>query len=470
MTKRHYSALFVVAITAFGAWALVDGTMHVDARKIDWVALLAFAVVSGVAQRLPILLFRSSAISVAFAPTIATYVLYGIGASLWVNLVSAAVNSVTPRRKPIRKTLFNAAMLTICAYLAGSTYQLVGGEVPPGEVLPTVLAVAVSGLVYFVVNSTLTAAVISLTGDVGFVAVWRENYGWMFGNFIATAINGAAMALAYQALHLFGLATFLLPLVVAWYSFKLYVDKAREVRERDSEVEHLNAYLRDTVVRLERSNLSIIGALVGALEAKDKYTHGHSAATMLHAVELARRLNLNDEAVAQTQLAALFHDIGKIGVPESILRKPGPLDDNEWTEMKVHPDIGDQLLANVPSLDKVRPVVRAHHERYDGKGYPLGLKGDEIPMAAQVIGVADAFQAMTSTRSYRKAMSRSNAIAELERSKGTQFNPAVVDAFLAILHEEQTKKRAHVDHDDDHDHEHEHDHEPAVAYATVSVN
>ncbi len=212
--------------------------------------------------------------------------------------------------------------------------------------------------------------------------------------------------------------------------------KSKELRRRNDELETLNQTLETTNVRLEESHLSVIGALVGALEAKDKYTEGHSTATMFHAVALARRFGLPEGDIAAIQLAALFHDIGKIGIPEQILCKPGPLNEEEWREMQAHTVIGANLLAHVPTLERVRPIVQAHHERYDGRGYPGHLRGDDIPFSAQIITVADSFHAMTSDRSYRGAMTPAAALAELKRCAGTQFNPVIVDAFLELMQEE----------------------------------
>ncbi len=459
MRKDWVANGYIAAVVAAGVVAYLSATLDVGIAPIDPLMVLLLAVLAGVSQRLPVFLFRSSAISVAFASTIASYVLFGAGVGVWVNSAAALVNAFTPKRKPLRKVLFNTATLALSAYLAGITYQFVGGDVPPGDIVSTILAVAVSGFVYFVVNSSLTAGVIALTTEMTFAQVYMENYSWMVVNYLATAVNGAALALAYQALQLFGAFTFVMPLGVAWYSFKLYMLKSSEVRRRNDELSGLNAVLEHTTVRLEQAHMSIVGALVGALEAKDRYTEGHSAATMLHAVALAQKLNLSEEDTATVQLAALFHDIGKIGIPEQILRKAGPLDDHEWAEMKNHTRIGAALLEHVPSLERVRPIVLAHHERHDGTGYPLGLKGEQIPMAAQVIAVADSFHAMTSSRPYRRAMSRNEAIAELLRSSGSQFNPIVVEAFVEMLGEERSA-RAQAGHGHG---EHEHATQPIIA-------
>jgi HD-GYP domain-containing protein (c-di-GMP phosphodiesterase class II) len=191
--------------------------------------------------------------------------------------------------------------------------------------------------------------------------------------------------------------------------------------------------LKRTNDRLEESHLSVIGALIGALEAKENARAQQAAKTMTWAVAVAEGLGLSEDEVAAIKLGALFHDIGTIGVPESVLRKPGSLDEREWSEVRAHATIGANLLANVPMLERVRPIVLSHHERFDGTGYPNGLREDQIPLAAQIIAVADAFQAMTAPRPYRSAMSAKSAFAELRANAGTQFNPVVVEAFIAIV-------------------------------------
>jgi putative nucleotidyltransferase with HDIG domain len=223
---------------------------------------------------------------------------------------------------------------------------------------------------------------------------------------------------------------FVLPLGIAWYSFKLYTMKSTQLRERNRELVSMNESLQRTSERLEASHVSVIAALLGSLAAKDHTTQGHSAATMQHALSVAKSLGLGPDEIAAVNLGALFHDIGKIGIPEHILRKPSALTAEEWAEMKTHPVIGANLIGEVPNLEQIRPIVLAHHEHYDGSGYPNGLKADQIPLAAQIIAVADTYEAMTSTRPYRSALDHDEAVAELRRVAGTQLNPIVVEAFI----------------------------------------
>ncbi|MGH2379176.1 MAG: hypothetical protein ACRDGT_11960 [Candidatus Limnocylindria bacterium] len=244
------SNVLIAAVAIAGAAALVQASLRVSVYAFDLPVILLLAAAAGIAQRVPVFLFRSSAVSVAYAATIATFVLYGTGVALWVNLASAAVNAFTPARKPLRKILFNTGSLTVSAYLAGTAFELLGGHAASREPAGTVLAVAGSSLVYFAVNSTLTASIIALTSQTGALrnalAVWRENYSWMIANYVATAGAGAGLALAYEAISVVGIAVFILPVAAGWATFRAYVINSAGTRRRNEELERANERLRQT--------------------------------------------------------------------------------------------------------------------------------------------------------------------------------------------------------------------------------
>ena len=426
---------YVMAVALVGLACVAEAARSASFQSVDPLMFTILVLLAAVTQRMPVFLFRSSAISVSFAAVIASFVLYGTGVGVFVSLFQAGVNAFTPQRKPVVKAAFNAGSLATSAFVGGEVFALFAP--PRGDILATCLAVAAAALAYFLVNTSLTAGVIALSERQGFLSVWRANYAWMPVNFLATAAQGAALALASQALGVFGVLVFTLPLAVAWYSFRLYMSKSSEVRQRNAELQSVNEVLRRTNDRLEESHLSVIGALIGALEAKENSRATSAARTMTLAVAVGERLSCSEDEIAALKLGALFHDIGTIGVPETVLRKPGALDEREWQEVRAHSSIGANLLSNVPMLGRVRPIVLSHHERYDGTGYPQGLREDQIPLAAQIIAVADAFSAMTDGRPYRAAMSQADAVKELRANAGTQFNPVVVEAFIATLSHER---------------------------------
>lgn len=196
----------------------------------------------------------------------------------------------------------------------------------------------------------------------------------------------------------------------------------------------LGAFLENADL-YEEQRISFIGtirAMSGALDAKDRYTRGHSDRVAHLSAKIARHLGFSEEESERVRIAGIVHDVGKIGVPEGVLCKPGRLTDEEFDKIKLHPEIGHEILKGIPSLSDILPGVLHHHERYDGKGYPHGLAGDDIPLLARIIGVADTFDAMSSNRAYRSRMSRDVVLAEIAKCSGSQFDPRVAEAFLAL--------------------------------------
>jgi HD-GYP domain-containing protein (c-di-GMP phosphodiesterase class II) len=203
----------------------------------------------------------------------------------------------------------------------------------------------------------------------------------------------------------------------------------------------LTSIANETAIYLENSSLfsdargmmmGLMHALTSAVDAKDTYTCGHSQRVALFGREIAMRAGLPEAQVERVYMAGLLHDVGKIGVPEEVLRKPGKLTDEEFTLMKQHVEIGARILKDVRQIDDLIPGVLYHHERYDGKGYPHNLAGQDIPLVARILCVADCFDAMTSNRTYRKALPIEVALMEIRRCAGTQFDPLLADAFLSI--------------------------------------
>jgi HD-GYP domain-containing protein (c-di-GMP phosphodiesterase class II) len=197
--------------------------------------------------------------------------------------------------------------------------------------------------------------------------------------------------------------------------------------------------MRDALAQLSRGHDRDVVELVDAIEAKDYYTVGHVHRVGSMAFEVAKKLGLSPAQQREVVLASQMHDVGKIWTPESILLKPAALDENEAAVMREHTWRGGEMAARVPALSGVSAAVRAHHEHYDGRGYPDGLSGDDIPLAARICAVADAYDAMTSTRPYREALPHDAAISELRRVRGTQLDPVCVDAFLAAFDSQEQR-------------------------------
>ena len=213
----------------------------------------------------------------------------------------------------------------------------------------------------------------------------------------------------------------------------LLIESGIKAIEQMNLIKDINTELQETYNTLEQAYLETIQTLRFSVEAKDSYTRGHSDRVSAYSVLIGKYLNLTEEEIRLLKIGGLFHDIGKIGIPDSILLKDSKLTDEEYAEIKKHPTIGAHILSNASIFKDMIPIVKYHHERYDGFGYPEGLKGENIPLLARIAAVADAFDAMTSRRTYRNSLSLDIVIQEIEKNKGSQFDPRIADIFLDIL-------------------------------------
>ena len=213
----------------------------------------------------------------------------------------------------------------------------------------------------------------------------------------------------------------------------LLVESGIKSVEQMQEIKKINEELSETYEKLEQAYMESIQTVRYTVEAKDTYTRGHSDRVSEYSVLIGKKLGLPDEDIRRLQIGGLFHDVGKIGVPDSILQKEGKLSDDEYSQIKDHPTIGVHILSSASIFQDILPIVKHHHERYDGRGYPSQLKGEDIPYLARIAAVADSFDAMTSKRVYRDSLPMDVVISEFEKNKGTQFDPNIADAFLDIL-------------------------------------
>ena len=222
----------------------------------------------------------------------------------------------------------------------------------------------------------------------------------------------------------------------------LLVESGIKAIEQMNTIKKINAELKDTNEKLEKAYLETVETLRYTVEAKDTYTRGHSDRVSEYSILIGKYLGLSEEDIHRLKVGGLFHDIGKIGVPDSILLKTTKLTDDEYSEIKNHPSIGAHILSNASIFQDIIPIVKHHHERYDGRGYPGKLEGENIPYLARIAAVADSFDAMTSKRTYRDSLSLDIVIEEFEKNKGTQFDPKIADVFLDILrnHYDQIKE------------------------------
>jgi putative nucleotidyltransferase with HDIG domain len=270
------------------------------------------------------------------------------------------------------------------------------------------LATAAVTLTYYLVNNILVSAVVAIAERIRLGSVWWDSLAWSSSAYFAYGLLGLFMAVLWVKVSLIAGALVLVPILVARQTFAQYAAQREEY---------------DATVR----------ALIQAVETKDYYTRGHSERVSKATVLIAREWGLREDRVNVIRYAGLLHDIGKLGVPTKVLQKQGKLNDAEFDAIKLHPMRGYEMLREITFLEEALTGVVHHHERMDGKGYPMGLVAEEIPEFARIIMVADAFDSMTSTRSYRAAKTVAEALVELRKWQGQQFDPVAVDALVRAL-------------------------------------
>lgn len=412
--ERSTHRLFAsVVIVAFGLAAVAFVfSWRADPLVVSAaLVLLVFAV--AVSENFS-LEFGASSISLSFPLTIAGVILLGPTASALVAAAGAVSVSDIRRGKPLLKLAYNLACFVLVTLAAAWAYLLAGGRVllaAPGA-QPFRAAELPGALV-----PLLVVAVVSVIGNVAFVSVGLVlSEGIPFSailpqlaivvpNEFALSFVGFLIA-QVLAVNLVGLVLFVAPLVVA-----------RQVYQR--------------YMQLREAYADIVRSLIGVLEAKDPYTKGHSERVGGYAMAVGEELGLDALVMQRLEYAALLHDIGKIAITRAILVKPSGLTDAEYEAIKRHPVKGAEIVSRIPSLEDIVPFVMSHHEWFDGRGYCQGIRGGEIPALARVLSVADAYDAMTTSRPYRPAKSPEQASEELRRMSGLQFDPEVVDAFLS---------------------------------------
>ena len=345
--------------------------------------------------------------------TLAAAVLVGpVGAAL---VGACTVFGMRRGPSPIQRA-FNTGMMALSAYLAGWAFVAMGGHVgvPDATSFPAVIApFAVAAVVHAVTNHALLAGVLWLTSTPD--SSGRRTAAGVSFKLVASDLGYGAFGLLIAALWgvvgLFAPVLVLIPLFVARWA-------VAQIAEQ------------------QRAYEATVGALCQAVETKDFYTRGHSDRVSRGSVMIAREIGMRGERVEAIRYAGMLHDVGKLGVPTRVLQKTGKLTEEEYAAIQLHPLRGLDIIREIGFLDEALAGIVHHHERIDGRGYPMGLVGGEIPEFARVLAVADAFDSMTSTRSYRGARPVEDAIEELRKWSGTQFDPEFVEAFVAAIRRE----------------------------------
>jgi HD superfamily phosphohydrolase YqeK len=429
MGRLSFAAwLYLIVVTAMAVAILRFAPVTVASR--DWLGAYAvLALLFLICDSTPTTLAaRQSAWSPSSAATLAAIVLLhgGLGAAM----VGAVAVLTLRRHVPLVERVFNGAMYAVAGFVAGKSFLAVEGTartpwpheltaqevskvtIPsPGMFASVLLPFAVAALVHVLVNHGLLWGILLLDRHSRGATRRSASPRWL-PQLLAYDIGFAGLGLVIVALWgvigPFASAIVLVPLFVARWAMGQFAEQ-------------------------QRAHSATLAALCQAVETKDFYTRGHSDRVSRGAGMIARQINMPPNRTEAVTFAGMLHDVGKLGVPTKVLQKDGTLTEEEYAAIQLHPMRGLEIVGEIGFLNEALTGIMHHHERMDGRGYPMGFAGDEIPEFAKIIAVADAFDSMTSTRSYRKARSIEEAIAELKKGAGSQFDPKIVDAFISAL-------------------------------------
>jgi diguanylate cyclase (GGDEF)-like protein/putative nucleotidyltransferase with HDIG domain len=422
---RH---LYLAAVVLAGLAVVLLSLHDLYTRPVgyEWFILAGLTLLSGsFTVKVPTIPAR---LSVSETFVFAAVLLFGPAAATMVVALDSLVISLWIFRssRRVERVLFNFAAPAVAVWIAARAFYGIAGIQPlalvPRPVFGLVFPLLILAVLYFLLNSWLIAIAVALEQHSSASRVWRRNFLWLSLNYFSGA-SVAALLLpylqepGYAFIRVIGV---LLPLLlISYLTLKTALGR----------VEDANRHLAE----LNRLYLSTIETLAMAIDAKDQITHGHIRRVQIFAVGLAKAMGVTESAqIRAVEAAALLHDMGKLAVPEYILNKPGPLTPAEFEKMKLHASVGADILSAIEFPYPVVPIVRHHHENWDGRGYPDGLKGSDIPIGARILSVVDCFDALTSDRPYRPRLSDADALRILTERRGTMYDPLIVDTFAKV--------------------------------------
>lgn len=434
---------YVGVIVAVGLATIAQSifAIYVAPKGWQWGVLAALTLLSSSATvRLPVI---PATFSVSETFVITSVLLYGPATGTLIVALDAFIISVWANNKkqgPFYKIIFNVCALPLSIWLSSHLFFLITGSPPlvdsssAANIKGLLVPLIIFTVAYFGLNSWIIAFAIALERRLSPLKIWRENFVLLSLNYFGGASVAALLVSSYtKGLDPTYIAVIVPLLIVLYLTFSTSMGRVADA----------NAHLR----QLNTLYMSTIETLAMAIDAKDQITHGHIRRVQTYAVALAKKMGVSDDKlIGAIEAAALLHDMGKLAVPEYILNKPGPLTPAEFEKMKLHASVGADILSSIDFPYPVVPIVRHHHENWNGKGYPDGIAGAAIPIGARILSVVDCFDALTSDRPYRPRLPDKEAIRILLERRGTMYDPLVVDTFIEMHPTMATTMQPESDH------------------------
>lgn len=410
--KRHILLdIYIFSLTCASFVLLFVFLCHIVfyLDNIPLTGIMSFIILTVLAELLPVRVSAESLVTVSPSIIFASILIFGYRIAALIAAFGVLIAMLADYKKnSLKRIFFNTSMYALMTAASGYVLGLMGFR--PGDIDLTadLLPMSLSVLIYLLSNILLFSVVLTLTQQITIKQIWIHSIRSLVPNYLALAPLGILLAFTYINMGVPGLLLLFIPLMVARHTFKLYME-------------------------MRGIYLETVQALAAAIEVKDPYTKGHSERVAKYAVAIAREMKYPEDKIEILQYAALLHDIGKIGIDKNILNKPDKLSEEEFDKIKDHAVLGANIVQRVNFLSPASKFILHHHERTDGSGYPLGFKGNKIPKGAAILAVADVFDALTSDRPYRKAMSVDEALKLIKEKSGVEFEPEVVEALIRVI-------------------------------------
>lgn len=413
MEKRQKFIIIITSILTLVLFIHSVMSGFIAIVNIDCYNFIFFSVLVTIAESFTVV-FSSISVSLSFTVALISYILLGPVGGILILLTGYIFRVVKVDggyihifNTPLEGTVFNCCVLIMPMIVGNYFYIISGGRFNQVQLNKNLLPIMIFSIVYSLVNVILVSSLWAARSKKNILLCVYKNSGIGFLSMIITIPISLLAVVLFQNFSYIGIIFILAFVLLLRYTLMLYSNSREQ--------------FTDTVT-----------ALMNAVEARDKYTNGHSKRVAEISVEISQKIGISYSEIKKINVAAMLHDVGKIGVSDAILQKPSKLTKEEFDAIKAHPDIGMNIVKGIKNIEYVYSIVKYHHERYDGNGYPDGKKGDELPLEVYIVQLADAVDAMKSDRPYRKGLSREEIISEIKKGSGTQFHPKVARAYLEL--------------------------------------
>ena len=440
-TQARWVNIYIISVflAAIGLFSLTFDSF----QQADWAGIAVFAILVAATEWGSVDIYaHNTSVSTSALPFIAGLLLFGSPAAIVMSITIAAI-ALIKHKSPFSRFFFNTGNQLLAGMICILLIRMTSLPFSTWSIPIQVVASTTAGLVIYLINSLLIAFGIYLNFRAPFQKLWKEQFGWLAPYYLGMGVIAYTLVFSYHKSGILGTIVILVPLILLRTSQKQFIDLTRNAV---SELNKKNKTLEQHAQEIERLNNGLLDTLAQVIDLRDPYVLGHSRQVTRYAVTIAQEMKLDEDQVEVIRKASLMHDLGKLGIQANLLAKPSSLTKEEFEQVKLHVTVGADLLKKSKALESLISIVLHHHEHYDGKGYPDGLKATDIPLEARIVCLADSVDAMATRRPYRRAMSFEEILVEVKSCSGNHFDPEVAKAFERIVEKKGPSWIAITDH------------------------